>query len=49
MPIEITLTEIAIMVTLALACGIVLEKLKQPALLGYILAGVILGPSIFGF
>ncbi len=49
MPIEITLTEIAIMVTLALACGIVLEKLKQPALLGYILAGVILGPSLFGF
>ncbi|OJW50211.1 MAG: hypothetical protein BGO67_02475 [Alphaproteobacteria bacterium 41-28] len=49
MPIESTLTEIAIVVTAALACGIVLEKFKQPAILGYIFAGVILGPSLFGF
>jgi len=49
MPIETTLTQIAIVVTAALACGIVLEKFKQPAILGYILAGVILGPSLFGF
>lgn len=49
MPIESTLTEIAIVVTAALACGIILEKFKQPAILGYILAGVILGPSLFGF
>lgn len=46
--IENTLTEIAIVVTAALACGIMLEKIKQPAILGYILAGVILGPSTFG-
>lgn len=49
MHLESTLTEIAIVVTAALACGITLEKFKQPAILGYILAGVILGPSIFGF
>src|SRR3990167_9958544 len=49
MPIENTLTEIAIVVTAALACGILLEKIKQPAILGYIFAGVILGPSLFGF
>ncbi len=49
MHIESALTEIAIVVTAALACGIVLEKFKQPAILGYILAGVILGPSLFGF
>lgn len=49
MPIETTLTEIAIVVTAALACGIILEKFKQPAIVGYILAGVILGPSLFGF
>lgn len=48
MHIENTLTEIAIVVTAALACGIILEKFKQPAILGYILAGVILGPSLFG-
>ncbi len=49
MPIESPLTQIAIVVTAALACGIILEKIKQPAILGYILAGVILGPSLFGF
>ncbi len=49
MPIENTLTEIAIVVTAALACGIMLEKFKQPAILGYILAGILLGPSLFGF
>jgi len=49
MLIENTLTEIAIVVTAALGCGIILEKFKQPAILGYILAGVILGPSLFGF
>ncbi len=48
MPIESTLTEIAIVVTAALACGIVLEKFKQPSIVGYIFAGVILGPSLFG-
>lgn len=49
MPLEHALTEIAIVVTAALAGGIILEKFKQPAILGYILAGVILGPSLFGF
>lgn len=49
MPIENTLTEVAIVITAAFAGGILLEKFKQPALLGYILAGVILGPSLFGF
>jgi CPA2 family monovalent cation:H+ antiporter-2 len=46
---EASLTQTAIVVTAALACGILLEKIKQPAVLGYILAGVILGPSLFGF
>lgn len=49
MGIENTLTEIAIVITAALLCGIFLEKIKQPAILGYILAGVILGPSLLGF
>lgn len=49
MPIENNLTEIAIVVTAALTCGIILEKFKQPAILGYIMAGVILGPSLLGF
>jgi CPA2 family monovalent cation:H+ antiporter-2 len=49
MPFEHTLTEIAIVATAALLCGIALERFKQPAILGYILAGIILGPSCLGF
>lgn len=39
------LTGLAIVALAALACGLVLARLKQPAIVGYILAGVILGPS----
>ena len=42
------LQEIAIVLTTALAGGLVLERLKQPAILGYILAGILLGPSVLG-
>jgi CPA2 family monovalent cation:H+ antiporter-2 len=49
MYIEAPLTQIAIVVTAALTCGLILEKFRQPAILGYIFAGVILGPSLFGF
>ncbi len=31
----------------ALLCGMALTRLRQPALVGYILAGVLLGPSVF--
>lgn len=48
MLIEKTLTDIAVIVTVALFCGVALEKCKQPAVLGYILAGVMLGPSGLG-
>ena len=43
------LTEIAIVVTVALGCGLILSRLRQPAIVGYILAGVVLGPSVLGF
>ena len=49
MPIEHSLAEIALVITAALLCGVLLEKFKQPAIVGYILAGVILGPSFFAF
>jgi CPA2 family monovalent cation:H+ antiporter-2 len=38
---------IAIVALAALACGLGLERLRQPAIIGYIIAGVILGPSGF--
>jgi len=45
---ETTLTEIAIVALTALGFGITFERIRQPAVLGYILAGVILGPSCLG-
>jgi CPA2 family monovalent cation:H+ antiporter-2 len=49
MPAHIDLTDFAIVALAALGCGMVLARLKQPAVVGYILAGVILGPSVLGF
>ena len=42
---SVNLTEIALVVVVALAGGLVLARFKQPAILGYILAGIFLGPS----
>ena len=42
------LTAIAIVFSVALICGVLLMRVRQPAIVGYILAGVILGPSGFG-
>jgi monovalent cation:H+ antiporter-2, CPA2 family len=43
---DFDLTELALVALVALSCGILLERFRQPAVLGYILAGVILGPSV---
>ncbi len=42
-----SLTIIATVVLVALVCGIAMERFRQPALVGYILAGVLMGPSAF--
>ena len=42
------LTSIALVTTAALLCGLVLIRLRQPAIVGYILAGVVLGPTGLG-
>jgi CPA2 family monovalent cation:H+ antiporter-2 len=42
------LTGLAIVVLTALACGMVMARLRQPALVGYLLAGVLLGPTALG-
>lgn len=41
------LTATAIVALAALACGVIMTRLRQPAIVGYILAGVVLGPSGF--
>ena len=48
MPSQTDLTAFAVVALVALACGMLLTRLKQPAVVGYILAGVILGPSVLG-
>lgn len=39
------LTEIALVVVGALICGLIFARLKKPPILGYILAGILMGPS----
>ena len=40
------LVKLVTVIVTALICGSILERLKQPAILGYILAGVVLGPQL---
>ena len=42
------LTGVVIVVVAATLCGMLMVRFKQPAIIGYILAGVILGPSALG-
>jgi CPA2 family monovalent cation:H+ antiporter-2 len=42
------LTAAAIVALAALLCGVAMTRMRQPAIVGYILAGVVLGPSGFG-
>ena len=39
------LTDIALVCLIALVCGLALIRARQPAIVGYILAGVVLGPA----
>ncbi len=48
MNVHSEITFIALVVVVALLCGMAMARLKLPALVGYILAGVVLGPSGFG-
>ena len=45
---ELHLTGIAIVAVAATLCGLLMARLKQPEIVGYILAGIILGPAGFG-
>jgi CPA2 family monovalent cation:H+ antiporter-2 len=42
------LTGMAAVALAALLCGLIMTRMRQPAVVGYILAGVALGPSGFG-
>ncbi|PKQ09536.1 MAG: cation/H(+) antiporter [Alphaproteobacteria bacterium HGW-Alphaproteobacteria-12] len=44
----LTLNSVTLLIVIALACGFALMRLRQPAIVGYILAGVVLGPGGLG-
>lgn len=48
MEYDVQITEITLVIVAALAGGLGLARLKQPPILGYILAGILLGPSGMG-
>ncbi len=43
------LLAIAIVALVAISMGLLLVRLKQPPIVGYILAGIMLGPTVLGF
>ncbi|MDP3986385.1 MAG: cation:proton antiporter [Candidatus Veblenbacteria bacterium] len=48
MPLEQLFLDISLIVVVATAFGLVARLLKQPLILGYVVAGVVLGPSVLG-
>lgn len=46
---EVHLTEIALVILAALVGGLAFARIKQPPIIGYILAGILLGPSCLAF
>lgn len=44
----LNLNSVTLLIVIALGCGFVLIRLRQPAIVGYILAGVVLGPHGLG-
>lgn len=45
---EIGLSHVALILSLAFLGGLFLQRLRQPALVGYILVGALIGPGLFG-
>lgn len=41
------LIPLAVVILVALSCGMIFTRIRQPAVIGYILAGVVLGPAGF--
>ncbi len=48
MHLDPLLPKLVFAATLILALSLILRRLKQPALIGYLLAGLLLGPSVLG-
>jgi Kef-type K+ transport system membrane component KefB len=47
-PLILFTVEIALMLACGIGCGYLMRRLHQPAVLGEMLGGIILGPTIFG-
>lgn len=44
----LSLNSVTLLIVIALACGFAMVRLRQPAIVGYIFAGVVMGPHGFG-
>jgi len=44
---QFQLLELTVVFLSALICGLIFQRLRQPPLVGYIIAGILLGPSAF--
>ncbi|MDZ7786351.1 MAG: cation:proton antiporter [Candidatus Saccharibacteria bacterium] len=42
-------TQLSLLLAIAVAISLIMRSLKQPLIVGHILTGILLGPSIFGF
>ena len=47
-PLPVLLLQIIVIVIIARVFGFLFNKISQPAVIGEIVAGVVLGPSVFG-
>jgi Kef-type K+ transport system membrane component KefB len=48
MDVTLFLLQLAVMLTVAVVCGQLMRRLGQPAVLGELIGGVVLGPTLFG-
>lgn len=49
MELERLFLDISVIIVLATVLGLMARWLKQPLILGYVVAGILLGPTVFGF
>lgn len=47
--IPLLITDLALILTVAAAATIICRKLKQPLVLGYVVAGFLIGPAVDWF
>ncbi|MCE9500209.1 MAG: cation:proton antiporter [Leptospira sp.] len=47
-PLSLLLLQVIVIITFSRICGIIFRKIRQPMVIGEIVAGIVLGPSLLG-